>query len=80
MKAENCYLTVRNTPPLKTHAVNSVKGKSKKVEVIFCAVSNGIIEAPCIKPEKFFLRMFFLCWKHIKGMGDKRTVVKTNNP
>lgn len=73
MKGEICNLIALNTLPLIKYDMMNVKGKSKSIEVIFCAVGNGMIDTSYIKPQKSLVRMLFLCWEYIKRSSNKRT-------
>lgn len=71
MKGETCNLIARNTLPMKRNETSSVKDKTKKIEVIFCAVGDGMIETAYLKPQRSLMHIFTLCWQYIIEAGEK---------
>jgi len=72
MKGQTCNLIARNTLSLNRYEMPKVK--SKKNEVVFCAVGNGMIETSYIKPEKSLMRLLSLCWQYINESGVMRSI------
>lgn len=67
MKGATCNLIARTGIPHKAYGRHRAKGKVRKIDVIFCAVSNGIIETSYIKPGKTLMRIIQACWRLISA-------------
>ncbi|WP_157811654.1 hypothetical protein [Pantoea rodasii] len=71
MKGSTCNLIARTALPHKAYGRHRTKGNVKKIDVIFCAVSNGIIENSYIKPGKSILRLCKALWTLITAPNAK---------
>ncbi|NIE99139.1 hypothetical protein F3J38_03480 [Pantoea sp. Acro-805] len=65
MKGSTCNLIARTALPHKAYGRHRANAKGDKIDVVFCAVSNGIIDASYIKPGKTIVRILKNCWHFI---------------